>query len=65
MSGPAKILVVDDTPQNVKLLADLLAVKGYVVVTAAAGPEALEVRSVIFSSITLPWLNLTIFRLGM
>ena len=41
MNSPAKILVVDDTPRNVKLLADLLAVKGYDVVTAASGPEAL------------------------
>jgi class 3 adenylate cyclase len=40
MSG--KILVVDDTPVNVKLLADLLAVKGYAVVTATSGPHALE-----------------------
>jgi adenylate cyclase len=37
-----KILVVDDTPVNVKLLADLLTVKGYDVVTAANGAEALE-----------------------
>jgi len=37
----AKILVVDDTPQNVKLLADLLSVKGYRVATAASGEEAL------------------------
>jgi CheY-like chemotaxis protein len=29
MSNPARILVVDDTPANVKLLADLLTVKGY------------------------------------
>jgi class 3 adenylate cyclase/CheY-like chemotaxis protein len=42
MRTPAKILVVDDTPQNVKLLADLLTVKGYAVVTAASGREALE-----------------------
>jgi len=41
VSAP-KILVVDDTPQNVKLLADLLTVKGYTVVTAASGPEALK-----------------------
>ena len=41
MSG-GKILVVDDTPVNVKLLADLLAAKGYAVVTAASGKEALE-----------------------
>ena len=39
---PEKILVVDDVPVNVKLLADLLAVKGYAVVTATNGPEALE-----------------------
>jgi adenylate cyclase len=37
-----KILVVDDVPVNVKLLADVLAVKGYAVVTASNGPEALE-----------------------
>jgi adenylate cyclase len=36
-----KILVVDDVPINVKLLADLLTVKGYNVVTAANGTEAL------------------------
>ena len=42
MNTPAKILVVDDTPKNVKLLADLLTVKGYNVVTAASGREALE-----------------------
>ena len=47
MSAPATILVVDDTPHNVKLLADLLSVQGYAVVTAANGPEALaQVRSV-------------------
>jgi len=39
---PARILVVDDTPHNVKLLADLLTVKGYAVVTAASGGEALQ-----------------------
>src|SRR5688572_31101277 len=38
----ARILVADDTPVNVKLLADLLAVKGYTVSTAANGMEALE-----------------------
>ncbi len=41
MNNPAKILVVDDTLKNVKLLADLLAVKGYSVVTAESGREAL------------------------
>ena len=41
MSAAPKILVVDDTPQNVKLLKDLLEVKGYAVATAASGEEAL------------------------
>jgi class 3 adenylate cyclase len=43
MSVPPTILVVDDTPQNVKLLADLLTVKGYAVLTAASGRAALDV----------------------
>jgi adenylate cyclase len=42
VNNPAKILVVDDTPRNVKLLADLLAVKGYDVITADSGREALN-----------------------
>ena len=37
----ANVLVVDDTPHNVKLLADLLAIKGYAVTTATNGEEAL------------------------
>src|SRR5437870_12659087 len=39
---PQKILVVDDTPQNVKLLGDLLRSRGYEVTTAASGEQALE-----------------------
>jgi class 3 adenylate cyclase len=42
MSEPAKILVVDDTANNVKLLKDLLTVRGYAVVTASSGSEGLE-----------------------
>ena len=41
MTQPQKILVVDDTPGNVKLLTDLLTVKGYEVATAESGHEAL------------------------
>jgi len=41
VSEPAKLLVVDDTPHNVKLLADILGAKGYRVVTAASGEEGL------------------------
>ena len=38
----AHILVVDDIAKNVKLLADVLAVKGFRISTAASGEEALE-----------------------
>jgi class 3 adenylate cyclase len=41
MSGPGRLLVVDDTPVNLKLLADLLTAKGYAVTTATSGVEAL------------------------
>ena len=42
MTRKAKILVIDDTPANVKLLADLLTVKGYEVFTAANGEDGLK-----------------------
>jgi len=38
----AKILVVDDTPSNVKVLRTLLAVRGYTVITAENGQDALD-----------------------
>lgn len=38
----SRILVVDDTPRNVKLLADILGARGYTVATAASGVEAIE-----------------------
>ncbi len=41
MSEAAKILVVDDTPMNVKMLADVLAFKGYRVASASGGKEGL------------------------
>ncbi len=41
MNSPAKILVVDDAERNVRLLVSLLSVKGYGVITAASGNEAL------------------------
>jgi adenylate cyclase len=41
VSAPARILVVDDTPLNVKLLADLLGAQGYDVLTASSGRQAL------------------------
>ena len=38
----AHILVVDDVEKNVKLLADVLAVRGFEVSTAASGEQALQ-----------------------
>ena len=62
MNKPGKILVVDDLPQNVKLLADLLTVKGYEVTTAASGPEALakiaaDVPDLVLLDIMMPGMN--------
>jgi class 3 adenylate cyclase len=42
VSDVGTILVVDDLPQNVRLLEAVLAPRGYGVVTAASGREALE-----------------------
>ena len=42
MSEKHRILVVDDTPHNVKLLADVFAARGHPVSTAQSGLEALE-----------------------
>jgi adenylate cyclase len=41
MKTPPRILVVDDTPENVLLLSALLTSQGYAVTTAASGAEAL------------------------
>jgi class 3 adenylate cyclase len=62
MSAPGRILVVDDTPANVKLLADLLQVRGYMVDTAENGERALEkVRSfepdLVLLDVMMPGLN--------
>ena len=37
----ARVLVVDDTPHNIKLIGDLLNASGYAVATAGSGEEAL------------------------
>ena len=41
VSRQAKILIVDDTPKNLKLFIDLLEYQGYAIVTATSGAEAL------------------------
>jgi adenylate cyclase len=42
MTGPRRILVVDDDPRNVKLLVDQLAAEGYEMSAAGSGEEALQ-----------------------
>lgn len=42
MVAPAKLLVVDDTPRNVRLLEAVLTSNGYAVTSANSGPQALE-----------------------
>ena len=42
MTGSPEILIVDDVPQNLRLLEAVLEPRGYTVVTAASGEEALE-----------------------
>jgi class 3 adenylate cyclase len=39
---PSRILVVDDTPQNVRLLEAILVPRGFSVVTATSGQQALD-----------------------
>src|SRR5438309_4853649 len=62
MTAPAKVLVVDDTPLNIKLLGDLLAVKGYAVATATNGEEALaklaaEAPDIVLLDVMMPGLS--------
>lgn len=58
----AKILAVDDIPQNLRLLEAVLAPQGYTVVTASTGEEALlkvlsEQPDLILLDIVLPGIN--------
>jgi adenylate cyclase len=45
MTGASRILVVDDTPANVRLLEAVLGPRGYDILTAGSGSEALEVMA--------------------
>jgi class 3 adenylate cyclase len=40
---PPRVLIVDDTPQNIRLLDAVLSPRGYTVLAASSGAEALEV----------------------
>ena len=62
MTEAAKILVVDDTPMNVKMLVDILTFKGYQVATATGGKAALaalenEIPDLVLLDVMMPDMN--------
>lgn len=62
MSETGRVLVVDDTPANIKLLDAVLTSQGYAVVPAASGPEALslvgqEVPDLVLLDILMPGMD--------
>ena len=62
MKTPARVLVVDDTPQNVKLLADILQAKGYATLEAVTGEDGVRLAkehrpSLVLMDIQLPGIN--------
>jgi class 3 adenylate cyclase/CheY-like chemotaxis protein len=62
MSQPARILVVDDNPQNCRLLEAVLTPRGYAVSSANSGKEALkmieaEAPDVVLLDIVMPEMN--------
>ena len=62
MSVPSRILVVDDTPNDVTLLEDMLTARGYQVATATNGAEALarlaeEAPDLILLDVIMPGLD--------
>ena len=62
MVGPGKILVVDDDPGNREVLEELLRIRVYPVITAASGPEALEVArqelpDLVLLDVTMPGMS--------
>jgi adenylate cyclase len=62
VSTAAKILAVDDTPENLRLLEALLTPRGYELVTASSGPQALaliatEKPDLLLVDIVMPEMN--------
>lgn len=62
MSPAARVLVVDDTPMNVRLLVDMLGAAGYEALAAADGAQALELvgsgrPDLVLLDVMMPGLN--------
>ena len=62
MADPSRLLVVDDVPENVRLMDAVLTAQGYEVVSASSGAEALEAIAhrapdLVLLDIQMPGLN--------
>src|SRR5258705_6295834 len=62
MKSPRKILAVDDTPENLRLLEAILGPRGYLLVTADSGTTGLEAvhrehPDLVMLDIVMPGLN--------
>lgn len=62
MSEPATIMVVDDRPESVQMISDLLALEGYQVRTAYTGQEALDSISWQLPDLVLLDLNMPVMN---
>lgn len=62
MSEPPTIMVVDDRPESVQMISDLLAREGYQVLTAYTGQEALESVSRRLPDLVLLDLNMPVMN---
>lgn len=61
-NGLRKILIVDDTPANVRLLSDILGPKGYKLFIATSGEQALQIApkidpDLILMDVMMPGIN--------
>ncbi len=62
MDRQPRVLVVDDTPQNIRVMDAILTPRGYSVLTAASGPEALlqiaaELPDLVLLDLVMPGMN--------
>jgi class 3 adenylate cyclase len=62
VTTPAKILAIDDTPENLRLLEALLVPRGYALITASSGADALallgkEKPDLLLVDIVMPEMN--------
>jgi two-component system, NtrC family, response regulator HydG len=62
MSTTFSVLIVDDDPSNVNVLADILSIKGFLVFKATSGAEALKILcdhpiNILLTDVRMPEMN--------